>query len=165
MRIRVLSVVVLVASAALLVGLPGRATFSLGTGCPELVPPTVRPTLHSSGRLVPFGAQTLLLCRYRGLNAGAGARRLRSARLLRIRAQIEAIAALLNALPQISGIHCPMDDGSEIVASFSYPGGARLVVQIGLTGCRTVTSTRLPVRTASGPSGARLITRLERLVR
>ena len=57
-----------------------------------------------------------------------------------------------------------MDDGSEITATFVYATGAAVSVRVGLTGCRTVTGRYLPVRTAIGPDGQRLIARLERLV-
>lgn len=57
-----------------------------------------------------------------------------------------------------------MDDGSEIIATFSYADGAHVGVRIGLRGCRTVTGAYQPVRTAAGPRGERLIAQLERLV-
>ena len=128
---------------------------------PRLVAPA--GTQHP---LVRPGATGLLLCRYRGLNPRSTALRLRSSRLLTDRSEIASITATLSALPrETAGIHCPMDDGSAIIARFTYARGGEAVVRIGLSGCRTVTGLSPPVRTASTPAGARLITRLERLVR
>jgi hypothetical protein len=56
-----------------------------------------------------------------------------------------------------------MDDGSAIIATFGYANGAPDPVQVGLRGCRTVSNSRL-ARTASSPTGAALVSRLERLL-
>ncbi|HTX10309.1 MAG TPA: hypothetical protein VME22_16930 [Solirubrobacteraceae bacterium] len=46
-------------------------------------------------------------------------------------------------------INCPDDDGSEIVALLTYPGGQRLTIRVDLTGCGTVTNGSV-VRTTMG---------------
>jgi hypothetical protein len=56
-----------------------------------------------------------------------------------------------------------MDDGSEITATFRYPERAALTVDVGLTGCRTISRSNL-TRTASGTEGTRLIDQLTALV-
>lgn len=125
----------------------------------------MHPVAGGPRELMPPGARTLVLCRYRELNPAATALRLRSARLVTDRVQVVGIATALNALPsEGSGFHCPMDDGSAILATFSYPQRAAVVVRVGLRGCRTVTGPHLPIRTAISLGGARLISRLEHLV-
>jgi len=151
--------------------LAGSALLAAAWHAGAAVPP--RCALHEPRSVVPAGAQhalvrpaatRLLLCRYRGLNPGSTALRLRSSRLLTDRPVIASIASMLNALPrERTGIHCPMDDGSAIIATFSYPRGDERVVRIGLSGCLTVTGASPPVRTAITPGGARLIATLERL--
>jgi hypothetical protein len=133
--------------------------------CPRLAPSLVAPGPPAAATLVRPEARSLLLCRYLGLNPKTTALRLRSSRLLTSRMEVRTIAALLNGLPPLgTGIHCPMDDGSEITATFAYATGAKVIVRVGLTGCRTVTGRYLPVRTAISPAGQRLVARLERLV-
>jgi hypothetical protein len=148
-------------------GLVGAAhAFSTAeTGCPTLAPTSVSGTSSTvRGMLIPRGATSLLLCRYQGLNPSATARHLERERSLRDTAQIVQVTSELNTLPMPSGvIHCPMDDGSEITATFSYEHAASLTASIGLTGCRTVSRGKL-VRSAGGPGGSRLIERLTSLL-
>jgi len=66
-------------------------------------------------------------------------------------------------------IACPMDDGSQVVALLSYPGGHAVSISVGLSGCLRVTNGDI-VRTALGigpspRSGPALLARLERLTR
>jgi hypothetical protein len=139
----------------------GRAAPTL---CASVAPRLAAPAGGPSGGLVRAGARSLLLCRYNGLNPAATAHRLRSSRQVTGRRELAALAAELNALPPLPKlISCPLDDGSEIVATFAYKNGD-VVVQIGLTGCRVVRGSRPPVRTASSPDGGRLLAHLAVLV-
>jgi hypothetical protein len=118
----------------------------------------------ASTRLVPASADSLLLCRYGGLNAGSNAGRLTASVTVKAAATIQRLTSNFNALPrQRAGFHCPMDDGSAIIATFGYANGAPDPVQFGLKGCRTVSNSRLR-RTASSPTGAALVNLLERLL-
>jgi hypothetical protein len=167
-RARVLlrtAAVLVLGSTAGLVG-TAHAVSSTGAGCPALAPASISGTSVSArGVFVPRGATTLLLCRYQGLNPPATAHRLVRGRRLRTAKQIAQLAAELDALPLPTGvIHCPMDDGSEITATFGYKGAASLTASIGLTGCRTVSRGKL-VRTAGGAGGSLLIERLTALLR
>jgi hypothetical protein len=152
-------------AAALAAAAPAPAAGS-PVRCPPVAPGLAVPGAGATGSLVRAGARSLLLCRYRGLNPAATAHRLRASRLVTAHAEIAALTAGLNALPSLSGpVNCPLDDGSEIVATFRYAAGGDDVVRIGLTGCRLVTGRRLPVRFASGPAGQRLLAQLAALVR
>jgi len=111
--------------------------------------------------LVPPDVRTLLLCRYRGLNPPATAGRLIASRLVGGRSEVDSIGRALNALPPLpKAVSCPLDDGREIVASFTDAAGATTVVRIGLSGCRVVSGAHPPARTASSPAGQALIARL-----
>jgi|GEM_PF-1532588 len=155
--------------AALACGVVAAAPTVSGEGlarCSSIAPRLAAPSGGSAGSLVRAGARSLLLCRYHGLNPAATARRLQSSRLIRARPEIAALAAGLNALPMLPKVvNCPFDDGSEIVATFGYPIGGDAVVQIGLTGCRIVSASHPPVRTASGKRGKNLLAQLTALVR
>jgi len=148
---------VLVASAA-----AGNARAVAATArCPASAPPA--PKAGGASILVPPGAVSLLLCRYGGLNSKAPHRLLR-ARFVSTRKEIGGIVGSLDRLPKMRKvIMCPMDDGSEIVATFRYPSAAPVTIDIGLTGCRTITNGRL-TRTAAGSAGQRLIATLTALV-
>jgi hypothetical protein len=153
-------------AVAVLFAAPPAATGAHMSRCAAREQQPVKPVAGGSARLVVGGATGLLLCRYRGLNPAATALRLRSSRLITDRAEIASIAFALNHLPRETAVfHCPMDDGSAILATFSYPRGAEIVIRIGLRGCSTVSGTYLPVRTVASPGGDRLVARLERLVR
>ena len=129
--------------------------------CAVSAPRPASPQATANGLLVEPGARSLLLCRYRGFNPAATARRLQTQRLIASRTEMAAIGTALNALPALrAGVHCPLDDGSEIVATFGYASRAAIVVRIGLTGCRTVEAGRLPIRTAARAGGRRVISTL-----
>jgi hypothetical protein len=122
-----------------------------------------RNTLAST-RLVPSGPDALLLCRYNGLNAGPNAGRLAAWATVKAAAAIARLTTEFDALPrQRPGSHCPMDDGSAIIATFGYANAAPDPVQVGLKGCRTVSNGRV-TRTAIAPAGPVLIGSLERLL-
>ena len=150
----------------------GLATGTDPAGCPTTAPtpptptpptPTPNASHPARGVLVVKGATKILLCRYDGLNPAATAHHLERARLLTAPRQVTQLTTELDALPQVSGVmHCPMDDGSEITAMFSYPRTSAATVYVGLTGCRSVSRGRL-VRSASGPAGSRLFAQLSAL--
>jgi hypothetical protein len=118
---------------------------------------------RASTQLVPSGADSLLLCRYGGLNAGPNAGRLAASATVKAAATIARLTSDFNALPRQRAVHCPMDDGSAIIATSGYANGAPDPVQVGLKGCRTVSNSRL-TRTAISPTGAALVSLLERLL-
>lgn len=133
--------------------------------CPNLAPAPLASTKpHGRGLLVPKGATWVLLCRYRGLNSQAP-RRLERERLVTSRAQIARLTAEFDALPPLPhGIHCPFDDGREIVTTFRYPSRGEDVVSVGLAGCEVVSNGSFPPRTATGQAGSRLLAQLMALV-
>jgi hypothetical protein len=151
-------------AAGLAIAAGAVETGPTGSDCPTTAPmPATGSTGSARGVLVPTGASSLLLCRYHGLNPPATAHRLERARLLTAAKQIAELTTELDALPQPSGVvHCPMDDGSEITATFDYPHTRSATVDVGLTGCRTVSRGKL-IRTAGAAAGSRLIDQLAAL--
>jgi hypothetical protein len=136
------------------------------TPCPKLAP--ARPASSKPagrGLLVPKGAGGVLLCRYGGLNAPAP-RGLERERLVTSRARIARLTTDFDALrPQPPGIvNCPLDDGSEIVATFRYPSRGEDVVTVGLSGCRLVGNGVASQRTASSGAGTRVLAALTALI-
>lgn len=140
---------------------PARAA----SPCPAHAPlslPNANP--RAARVLVPLGATSVQLCRYRGLNAGPPPQTLERARVVRSAATIERLTRRLDGLPRLrSGIHCPMDDGSEVVAIFRYRGEPADPVRVGLSGCELVANGRV-TRTAASPEGALLLRLLASLV-
>jgi hypothetical protein len=134
--------------------------------CPTRAPATLSANNPRSAQsLVPSGARWLVLCRYHGLNPAALAGRLERSAAVTAHTTLTGVAAELNALPSQGNyvFHCPMDDGSEILAIFGYPSGTTDTVSIGLTGCQLVTNGRI-TRTASRPPGPALLATLGRLL-
>lgn len=135
-----------------------------GSGGCAVMAPSVRAPVAGVGTLVSPGARSALVCRYRGLNPAATARRLSVHRLVTSRIAIAGLTRELDALPgETAAFHCPMDDGGEIAVTFRYARGGVELVTIGLTGCATVTNGRV-TRTAATGTGPKLIERLEELV-
>jgi hypothetical protein len=123
------------------------------------------PSAPGGAPLVPAGATAVLLCRYRGLNPPATALRLEQRRVVDSPRTIATLTNELDALPRQSRfVMCPMDDGSEIVATFSRGAETLAVVRVGLTGCRIVRRRGGTTRTAGGPAGTRLFALLATLV-
>lgn len=120
--------------------------------CPVEQPNAAHP--RRATPLVPPGARSLVLCRYGGLNTkGAVGGLVASARTTgNVVVQLTNELDALPALP--SGIHCPFDDGSSIVARFGSSS-----VRIGLTGCNAVTNGRV-TRRATPP----VLRQLERIL-
>lgn len=120
-------------------------------------------------KLAPTGARAIRLCRYSGLNDHPRLRLVR-ARLLSRTGLVAQLVTRFNRLPSgpRGAVSCPADDGSEIVALVSYPGGHEVRISVGLTGCLQVTNGSVR-RTASGygphpARGPRLLAELNRLV-
>jgi hypothetical protein len=107
----------------------------------------------------------LLLCSYHGLNPPAQAHRLEHVRLVSAPAELAQLTREFNALhrqPPIT-FHCPMDDGSEILAIFRYVDAPPDPISVGLTGCQIVSNGHL-TRTASLPPGPALLHQLTSLL-
>lgn len=108
------------------------------------------------------------LCRYSGLNAHPRLA-LVGSRLLTSRTIVRQLVRGLDRLPSLHGaVACPEDDGSEILARLTYPGGQRVSISVGLTGCALVTNGSVH-RTAAGLGtprafGPQLVDRLKQLV-
>lgn len=135
-------------------------------GCPAKAPisePSSAPDLAQM--LVPPGARSVVLCRYHGLNPPALAGRLELERTVSSDVTVARLRSQLDALPaQGNGVvHCPMDDGSEILAIFAYAHTQPDPVEIGLSGCLLVSNGHL-TRTASLPPGPALLAELARLL-
>ena len=152
--------------STLVIGLASVHGLAAGARTPRCA--GTAPTLIASAstlELVPPGATEVLLCRYRGLNPAAAAHRLVRGKLIANAAEVTRLTKEMDGLPKTHGrIACPMDDGSEFVASFEYPHSGPATVSIGLTGCRTVTNGRL-TRSAAGAAGSRLVAQLTSLLR
>jgi hypothetical protein len=158
-RIRgVLRSAILTISAVAALGSSGAgATVPASTGCPAhpLIELPVNPWPATHSTLAPPGASTIRLCRYgpfpsRGQRALAGSAEVRSASV------IKSLTAALDGLPAADRLaFCPMDNGSEIDMSLSYPGRDRHgdFIRVELTGCENATNgpvTRTAARTAAG---------------
>src|SRR4029077_18721043 len=80
---------------------------------------------RASTTLVAAGADSLSLCRHGGLNAGPNAGQLAASLNVNATATTARLTSNFDALPrQRAGFHCPMDDGSAIIATFGYANGA-----------------------------------------
>jgi hypothetical protein len=119
--------------------------------------------------LVPPGAVSLTLCRYRGLNdpspryvnelAGSGT--------VSDQPHVQAFAAQFDALPPLGPIvpwpmACPSGDESSVLAVFNYAQGPPDPVFASLTGCATATNGHV-VRSLAFAPGQRLRSRLARI--
>jgi hypothetical protein len=131
---------------------------------PPRIPPNRWPPTRS--KLAPFGAVAIRLCPYGQLPDVA---LLRRSPLLTTPSLIKRLLVRFDELPTPPlHVHCPMDNGSEIVALLSYPGGQQVTVTVRRTGCAETTNGNL-VRSASGfatpnPSGPQLRDELRRLI-
>jgi hypothetical protein len=121
----------------------------------------------ASRELAPKGAAALSLCGYPGAN-GAVPLQLERSRLLTSERLVTHLADEFDALPPYPDVqfHCPMDDGSQVLALLAYPGGRQVMVALDETGCNRVTNGDV-VRIASGynntPVGPRLVAELKAL--
>ena len=111
------------------------------------------------------------LCRYAGANhRGHNGRRaplaLTNTALVVDRRAITGLSHDFDSLPPMPlGMHCPKDDGSSIVAHFSYSNGRHQVpVAVSLTGCRSVSNGYISGITSTTAAGNDLLRRLNQLV-
>lgn len=145
-----------------------RAVTALPAGC-SLQPPAGLPApdwAAARRQLAPAGGGAIRLCRYSGVNARPRLT-LVSSRLLDAPALVRQLESEFNHLPSPHGVvACPNDDGSQILALVTYPGGHQVSISVGLSGCALVTNGSVH-RTAAGPgsaSGPRLVKQLEQLL-
>jgi hypothetical protein len=120
-------------------------------------------------RLAPRGAVAIRLCRYSGLNAHPSLA-LVSSRLLMRPALVEGLVSEFDRLPSPPRgvVHCPADDGSQILARLGYPDGRQVMISVGLAGCEAVTNGSVR-RTAAGMGsppafGPQLVTQFKQLL-
>lgn len=117
-----------------------------GTTCPRSDrAPVVSRAPAARSMLVPPGASSLVICRYSGLNPPHGVHRFRlmAAGTSTAPPTLAKFTSRLNALRpgrQGAAYSCPTDDGSALLAFFSYPSGPGVTVKVGLTGCGTITN-------------------------
>ena len=130
---------------------------------PEPVP--ANRNLRAQTVLVPRGANSLLLCRYLGVDhplqvVGT----LAGSRTIRAVSTITRLRRQFNELPQAPrfGHGCPAGDGSFILAFFHYRRAPADPVRVDIDGCRTVTNGFLK-RRAVFPPGAHLIAELRQM--
>jgi hypothetical protein len=142
---------------------PPARPAACATTSPRQIPPD--PWSPARVQLAPSGATAIRLCRYAGLNSRPPDGLVRSA-LITNRVAVADLVQGFDRLPSAIGtFHCPVDDGSEIVALVAYPGGRAVTISSGLRGCQSVTNGDIR-RTAAGGSGQpgpALIAQLERL--
>jgi hypothetical protein len=120
--------------------------------CPPAAPHVPAPAAASSTLLVPHDPTAAQLCRYGRLPS----RRLLASR--RVTDEAAPLASRLDGLPRMPRkIFCPMDDGAEIVLTFTYAREANARAVVELTGCRTATGAHLPVRRATQTLVSRLL--------
>jgi hypothetical protein len=177
---QVMAGVSVIGAACCMVGLATAAT-GCSTMTADASPPArcaakasaqVRPNAWGPAmrQLAPPGATAIRLCRYSGLNGPHPLHLARSVTAPRGRL-VRLLVREFDRLPRFApgAIACPMDDGSQVVALLSYPGGHSVSISVGLTGCTRVTNGDV-VRTALGigpspRSGPSLLEHLERLTR
>ena len=113
--------------------------------CPEKAQSVVRsPAPGAQQQLVPPGALSVTVCRYRGLNDPnpryanqlVGSARVADAK------QVQSLGDQFNSLPPPSGAPaaCPADDGSSMLAIFEYSGSPADPVLVHPTGCSYATN-------------------------
>jgi hypothetical protein len=94
---------------------------------------------RSAEVLVPMAPHELLVCRYYGLNEPPGhpAGTLAAEGLLRRTAPTRSLAREFDALESFPDrpLHCPMDDGSTLLAIFRYRSQPEVPVEVSITGC------------------------------
>lgn len=162
------AVLALIALAAAGVGARAAAS-AQPLPCPARALPHVAKNgwAPASEELAPRGAAALRLCGYAGLN-GAAPLALERSRLLSGGGLVTHLVDELDALPPYpkAQLFCTLDDGSQVLALFAYPGGRRVTVAVDETGCNRVTNGDL-ARIASGydntPVGPRLVAELRAL--
>lgn len=108
--------------------------------------PLVNDRAGASSSLVPSGAIALTVCRYNGLNATALAPQFGLAAIGTTDDQttVSNLAGELDALKPTTGTYnCPSDDGSAVIAYFTYTTGVDDIVKVGLAGCNAITNAHI----------------------
>jgi hypothetical protein len=137
----VVGAVAALAAAAAVAG-AGVAT----NGCPAKAPETVRSLASGAGQvLVPPGASSVALCRFRGLNDPnpSHVSQLVGSAEVTAGTQVNSLEDQFNSLPAPpSGTVrvCPADDGSSLLASFAYGNSPPDLVLIRPNGCASATN-------------------------
>jgi PASTA domain len=136
--------------------------------CPVKLGASVAPSKApgSQRELVPPGAVSVTVCRYRGLNdpSARDVGRLAGSAVLSDLQRVQSLSARFDGLPPAQGgpVACPADDGSMALAIFGYPGSAFDPVSIRLTGC-SIASNGFVVGNMAFDVGWRLRVELQRL--
>lgn len=129
---------------------PALGSFSAGK-CAVRRPVTLHQALWPAARseLAPPGPVAIQLRHY-SAEVGRPVLRLLSSRRLTAHKAVAFFAGELDALPLPDGtVVCPDDDGSQVVATLTYPQSRSVAVSVGLRGCETATNGTVS-RTASG---------------
>lgn len=142
-----------------------------GAGCPARGGgfPT-GPVPAGQAALVPAGAVSVTLCRYRGLNDPDPryVNELVSSITIADPGELQSLTDQFNTLPTtgpgVGGtgpVGCPADDGSSLAVVFSYPSGAPDPVVVQPHGCSQATNGLIRVSMAFAP-GPQLVDMLQR---
>jgi len=121
----------------------------------------------ASGELAPKGVVALRLCGYPGIDDAVPLQLERSL-LVTDASLVTHLVDEFDALPPYPDVqfHCPMDDGSQVLALLAYPGGRQVTVAVAEAGCSRVTNGDV-AGVASGydntPVGPRLVAELRAL--
>jgi hypothetical protein len=156
----------LAVAAVMALAAGGAKATAPANGCAShpLVELPVNPLPATRSVLAPPGANAIRLCRYgsvprHGEQALVGSARVRSA------GTIGALTSALDGLPPADRLaFCPMDNGSELDMSLSYPGGKHGdFIRVELAGCENATNGTLTRTAARTPAGQKLLATLESL--
>lgn len=131
--------------------------------CPKAARHTAKSHEPDADRvMVPAGARSVLLCRYRGANPIERYQDLDAARLIRRSSTVQALLRGINSSrPYSEGLRtCHRDDGAKAVAFFHYSRVREAAVVIHLGGCTPVSNGYL--RREGNWETVRLIVRLTR---
>lgn len=161
----------LVAALGMAVALTGVLDVSTAVatvaGCPPK-PTAVAPSQSSEAQreLVPSGAVSVTLCRYRGLNDPTPryVSQLVGSATLTSGWRARSLGDRFDALPPLQGgtTACPSDDGSALLVIFAYPRSIRDPVSVHPTGCSYATNGSITADMAVD-AGQRLRTELQRM--
>jgi hypothetical protein len=118
--------------------------------CPPSSPehvPNPGPGLNDS--LVPVTAHKLVLCLCSGMNATALPGRSKT-KVISDTQAVDTWRQRFNSLPAVlpGTYHCPMDDGTSVLARFVASATSHTVVKVGLRGCEWTTNGSINCRTA-----------------
>lgn len=139
--------------------------------CPPQRPQSVRHNASPSAsrELAPAGARKIVLCRYARAPSRRGITLVGSDLVVKRGAVAELTHEFdeLKRFPTGVVLHCPPNDGSEVLVTLRYRSGREVTIRVLVRGCNGVTNGNL-VRTSANingqnPAGPRLLTQLKRL--